>query len=262
MCGIIAMVGRVREGEWAETHSLMSNLLVASMERGIDATGFAAVTSSLDRPFNHKLLTAKAPMPADEFVATNPFWQNLKRMRCCSVIGHVRAATNGSPSDNRNNHPFIGRTAKHGGFSLVHNGVLHQPKETADRLSLKLTTDCDSELAEKLVSATGDFAMGLHKCLIELKGSMALVLVEHRSGTIWAVRDNGRPLWVCRLRAGSRTIIASTPGIISKAVAKTLGKFHNHVGNMFPMAAGFVHAFTPDGRIIAPYVPEARLDCG
>ncbi|MGA2440211.1 MAG: hypothetical protein ABSH08_04595, partial [Tepidisphaeraceae bacterium] len=198
MCGIIAVIGKVREGQWSETHALLSELLVQSMERGTDATGFSAIASSFDRPFNHRLITAKAPQPADEFVNTNPFWKALRRMRCCSVIAHVRAATSGSPSDNRTNHPFLGRTAKGGSFSLVHNGIFLEPKETADRLSLKLATDCDSELAEKLVSSTGDFAMGLYRCLTELEGSMALVLVEHRSGTVWAVRDWGRPLWICR----------------------------------------------------------------
>jgi glucosamine 6-phosphate synthetase-like amidotransferase/phosphosugar isomerase protein len=262
MCGIAAVIGNVREGDWQETHNLMSTLLIESMERGIDATGFAAVTSSLDRPHNHKLLTAKAPQPADEFVSTNPFWATLKRMRSCSVIAHVRAATSGSPSRNSNNHPFVGRMAKRGSFSLVHNGVLSQPKETADRLSLKLNTDCDSELAEKLVSATGDYALGLHRCLTELKGSMALVLVEHNSGVIWAVRDGGRPLWIAKLRDGRRTILCSTPQIITRAVEQTLGAFHSNVASLFPMASGYVHAFMPDGRIIAPYVPSARLEAG
>jgi hypothetical protein len=47
---------------------------------------------------------------------------------------------------------------------------------------------------------------------------------------------------------------------MTRAIEKTLGKFHSHVESMFPLAAGFVHAFTTDGRIIAPYVPAARLE--
>src|SRR5450432_3000373 len=99
MCGIIAVIGKVREGDWRETHALLSELLIQSTERGLDATGFAAITSSLDRPFNHRLITSKAPQPADHFVSTNPFWKTLQRTRCCSVIAHVRAATHGSPGD-------------------------------------------------------------------------------------------------------------------------------------------------------------------
>lgn len=262
MCGIAAVIGNVREGDWHETHNLMGALLIESMERGVDATGFAAVTSSLDRPHRRKLLTDKAPEPADAFVSGNPFWATLRRMRCCSVVAHVRAATSGSPTFNANNHPFVASISKRESFSLVHNGIISQPQEAADRLSLKLTTDCDSEVAEKLVSASGDYALGLHRCLKELRGSMALVLVDHNTGIVWAARDSGRPLWVARLRDGRRTILCSTPQIITRAVERTLGKFNRHVDSLFPMASGFVHAFKPDGRIIAPYVPAARLEAG
>jgi len=100
MCGIVAVVGKPCEGEWKETHALLSELLVQSMERGVDATGFAAITSSLARPFNHRLITSKAPQPADEFVATNPFWQHLKRMDFGRVIPQFRRATHGSQGAN------------------------------------------------------------------------------------------------------------------------------------------------------------------
>ena len=157
MCGIIGMIGKVREGEWHETHDLLTELLVQSMERGKDATGFAAVTSPLDAPHRHRLITAKGPLAADEFTATNPFWQSLRRMRCCSVIGHVRWTTSGHASKNANNHPFIGKV-KNGGFSLVHNGIISQPRDVADRLGVRLTTECDSEAIEKCISVTGEMA--------------------------------------------------------------------------------------------------------
>jgi glutamine phosphoribosylpyrophosphate amidotransferase len=257
MCGIIGVVGDVREGDWHETHGLLTELLVQSMERGKDATGFAAVASPLDAPQRHRLLTDKAPLAADAFTSTNPFWQTLKRMRCCSVIAHVRFATSGSPKDNTNNHPFVGK-ANSFGYSLVHNGIISQPEEAAERLGVRLTTDCDSEIIEKTISVTGDIPEGLYRCLSDLRGSMAVALIEHRTGTVWLARDANRPLWIARLHDRRRTVFASTPQIIQRAVERRLGRFGDWVDEMFPLATGHVHRLTMDGRLMAAFTLPTR----
>jgi len=259
MCGIIGIVGNVREGDWHETHNLLTELLVQSMERGKDATGFAAVTSPLHAPNRHRLITDKAPLAADEFTSSNPFWNTLRRTRCCSVIGHVRWTTSGPASQNANNHPFIGK-ANQRGFSLVHNGIISQPEEAADRLGVKLTTDCDSEVIEKTISVTGDLATGMRRCLTDLKGSMALAAVEHRTGTVWLARDYHRPLWIARLRDGRRTVFASTPQIIQRAIETGLGKFGVWVTDIFPLAPGHVYCLTPQGQLFAAFTTAARFD--
>lgn len=261
MCGIIGIVGSVREGEWHETHSLLSELLVQSMERGKDATGFAAVTSPFDRPNRHRLITDKAPLAADAFTATNPFWKTLRQMRCCSVIGHVRWTTSGPASENANNHPFVGK-ANSVAYSVVHNGIISQPEDAADRLGVNLSTRCDSEVIEKTISVTGDMARGLRRCLTDLRGSMAIVAVEHRTGTVWMARDPHRPLWMARLKDRRRTIFASTPDIIQRAVEKRLGRFGDWVTDLFPLAPGHVYCCTPDGRMFAAFTTAARYDQG
>ncbi len=261
MCAITGIVGNVREGDWHETHGLLTELLVQSLERGRDACGFVGITSPLDAPHRHRVITDKSPLAADEFTATNPFWKTLRRMRCCSVIGHVRWTTSGPASDNRNNHPFIGKTNSVA-FSLVHNGIVHDPEEAADRLGIKLTTDCDSEVIEKTISVTGDMARGMRRCLVELKGSMALAAVEHRTGTVWLARDIHRPLWIARLRDGRRTVFASTPQIIERAVETRPGRFGDWVTDLFPLAPGHVYCLTPEGRLFAAYSTAARFDEG
>jgi glucosamine 6-phosphate synthetase-like amidotransferase/phosphosugar isomerase protein len=261
MCGIIGIVGNVKEGDWHETHDLLTELFVQSMERGKDATGFAAITSSLDHPHRHRLITAKGPQAADEFTATNPFWKSLRRMRCCSVIGHVRWTTSGPASQNQNNHPFVGK-ANGASFSMVHNGIISQPEEAADRLGVKLTTQCDSEVIEKTISVTGDLPRGIRRCLTDLRGSMAIVAVEHRTGTVWLARDAQRPLWVARLRDRRRVVFASTPQIIMRAVERRLGRFGDHVLDFQPLATGHVYALTPDGRLIVAFTTPARLEEG
>jgi len=254
------MVSRDRENEWGESHLLLTELFVQSISRGRDATGFAARTEPLDAPQNVRVITAKSPQPADEFVQTNPFWKNLVRQRCAAVLGHVRYATSGTPADNRNNHPFTARLQSGTAFSMVHNGIFLDVRETADRLSLELETECDSELACRLIAASRSFADGLYQCLRQIKGSMALAVLDHRTSTIWAARCNERPLWVCRLRGGRRTILCSTPKIICDAVQRRLGSFADRVESIYPLAAGYVHGLTTDGRLIAPYTTSATLE--
>jgi glucosamine 6-phosphate synthetase-like amidotransferase/phosphosugar isomerase protein len=262
MCGIIGMVGNIREGDWHQTHGLLTELLVQSMERGVDATGFAAVTSPLDHPHRHRLITAKAPLSADAFTATNPFWQTLRRMRCCSVVGHVRAVTSGAPSINANNHPFVG-IAKGVKFSVVHNGIISQPKDAADQLRVRLTTACDSEVIEKCISATGDIAAGLRRCMVELRGSMAVALIEHRTGTVWLARDAHRPLWIARLRDKRRLIFASTPQVIKRALEQQLGRLGDWVYELQPLAPGHVFCLTPDAKLFAYYSAAVKVEeCG
>lgn len=259
MCGIIGMVGSVREGDWYETHGLLTELLVQSMERGKDATGFAAVTSPLDAPHRHRLVTDKAPQAADEFTSGNPFWNALQRQRCCSVIGHVRWSTSGSPAVNANNHPFIGKAGSVG-FSVVHNGIIDNALDAADRLGVTLTTDCDSEVIEKMISVTGSIPLGLRRCLTELRGSMGLAVVEHRSGTVWLARDPRRPLWVARLCDRRRLLIASTPQIIMRAVERQLGRFEDNVAELQPLATGYVYCLTTDARLFTVFTRAARLE--
>jgi glucosamine 6-phosphate synthetase-like amidotransferase/phosphosugar isomerase protein len=260
MCGIIGIAGNVREGDWHDTHSLLTELLVQSMERGTDATGFAAVTSPLDAQYRHRLITGKDALAAEAFCATNPFWGTLRRMRCCSVIAHVRYATSGSPQVNANNHPFIGK-ATHYAFSVVHNGIIQRPEDAADRLKVKLTTDCDSEIIEKMISVTGNIPLGIRRCLSELRGSMAIAAVEHRTGTVWLARDYQRPLWVARLRDRRRMVFASTPQIIQRAVEKRLGKFGDWVIELHPLTPGYVYALTPDARLFSVFTSAAsRLE--
>lgn len=260
MCGIIGIVGDVRRGDWHGTHGLLTELLVQSMERGTDATGFAAVTSPLAHPYRRRLVTDKAPQAADEFTGTNPYWNALRRRRCCAVVGHVRFRTSGPASQNQNNHPFVGRLDGGGGFSVVHNGVIAHPEDAADRLGVKLTTACDSEVIEKTVSAEGDLSRGLRRCLTDLRGSMAIAAVEHGTGTVWLARDAHRPLWVARLRDRRRLVVASTPHIIMRAVERRLGRFSDQIADLHPLASGHVYGMTPDGRLIAAFPTAARLD--
>lgn len=248
MCGIIGYVGAAREGEWRGTHSLLSALLVESVGRGRDATGFVAMTEPLGAPHRRRVVTDKEPLESCEFVRRNAAWRRLSGRRCRSVVGHVRAATSGSPAVNANNHPHHG-VAGASRFSLVHNGWYTNVRDMADRYALRLRTDCDTEAAARLIERAGSIPSGMARCLSELRGAQALAVLDHRTGTTFLCRDDNRPLWVCRLKDRRRVLYASTPAIIARAVEKRLGRFGDWVADCHPLAPGYVYALTADLRL-------------
>jgi glucosamine 6-phosphate synthetase-like amidotransferase/phosphosugar isomerase protein len=249
MCGIIGYVGSSRHGEWSQTHGLLTELLAQSIERGRHATGFCARTERLDAMREGRIITDKQPLEATEFVMQNPFWRALERIRCHAVIAHVRYATQGDPAINANNHPHQGVVAG-SSFSLIHNGWYTNVDEMVDRHSLVLQTDCDTEVAARLIERVGSIPAGLAACLKELRGAQALAVMEHRTGAVWLARDDNRPLFVCRLRDQRRYIFASTLPILARSVEWRLGKTSHWVGDIFPIAPGFVHKLTADPRIM------------
>jgi glucosamine 6-phosphate synthetase-like amidotransferase/phosphosugar isomerase protein len=250
MCGIIGLVGDIREGDWGQTHRLLTELLVQSIGRGRDATGFAAVTQPYGNELRRQLITDKSPVAADEFTSTNPFWRALHHQRCVAVLGHVRAATSGTSAHNPNNHPHLlfGRR-----MALVHNGWFTNSEDVVDRHSLRTRTACDSEVAARLIEEAGGLPIGLYRCLAELKGAQALVVLDSSTGTFWAATDGNRPLWVARLSDGRRTVLASTPEIMERAIQKTFDQPNGVVRDIFPIAPGYVHAISVDGRVTVPY---------
>lgn len=261
MCGIIGYVGgRLPEGSWGESHNLIEELLIAAQARGIDATGIAATRSRYDAPHRLGAVTAKRPGSADEFV-TGAEWRRLRHQRCSSVIGHTRFSTGSSPLMNANNHPFLGN-ADGIPFALIHNGIITDAEETADRLGLSMTTETDSELACRLIEKEGSLPLGLHRCLQELKGSMAFAVLDFTTGAIWLARDGQRSLWLARLKDGKRVIFGSTPEIISQAVWRSLGRPSDWIESIHPLAPNYVHTLTPDGRLVAPYGDAAILAAG
>lgn len=261
MCGIIGYIGgRLPEGYWGESHKLLGELLLAAQSRGEDATGYAATKATFDAPQRLGALTAKCPGSAEQFV-TSTEWRRLRHQRCCSLIGHTRFSTGSSPLVNANNHPF-GGSIDGKPFALIHNGILSDAKETADRLGVRMVTETDSELACRLIEKVGSLPLGLHRCLQELKGSMAFAVMDFTTGAVWLARDGQRSLWVARLKDGKRTVFGSTAEIISQAVARSLGRPSEWIESIQPLAANYVHTLTPEGRLVAPYGKGAVLEEG
>ena len=247
MCGIAGYVGFAREGEWKQTHSIMQELFLAMEHRGKDASGFAALTEPLDVPNRQSVIVGKQPLTASKYVKTDE-WNELARRRCSMVIQHVRAATHGSPDNPDNNHPF---KSADGSLYLVHNGVVVNDSDLLDQFSLHRRSECDSDVLLQIIEQAKSPFEGLRTCLSEVRGSMAVALLDSRRSVVYLVTNAGRPLWVCRLRHGRRVFFASTAAILLSALDRVLGRQRDWIGWMHPLAAGHVHALMPDGRFLA-----------
>jgi glutamine phosphoribosylpyrophosphate amidotransferase len=237
----------------------MTQLLVEAAERGVDASGFAASTEPYDAPHKGQIVTDKEAIPSPEFVQRNKAWRRLRHQRCRAILGHTRAACSGSATDPANAHPHHGIVGARR-FSLVHNGWFTNVDDIVRRHDLSMQTTVDSECATRLIERVGSIAEGMYRCLAELRGAQALAVLDHRTGTTYLCRDDNRPLWVCRLRDRRRVIYASTPSIISRAVETRLGRFGDWVGDIHPLAPGFVYALTSDLRLFIVFSSRAKLE--
>jgi glucosamine--fructose-6-phosphate aminotransferase (isomerizing) len=252
MCGIIGFVGYAREGQWRQTHDLLRALFLASEHRGEDSTGLVFQTKPLDNPLGGRIVLAKEPITASQFILGNTAFHQLRHQRCSVFLGHVRAATHGSPANNANNHPHVGKD----GLYLVHNGVCSNYREIQDKYALRLESECDSEVLLRLIEASGNPAVGLSNCLREVAGSMAVMLFDSATGLVWAARNHGRPLWLARLHHDRRMFFASTAEIIMGAFQKVMGRGSlRDIECLLPVPEDTPIAISPLGMMIAA-IPE------
>jgi len=246
LCGIIGFVGNIPEGCWGQTYRIIESLFRHVEVRGKDASGFVANAVPLDYPDRASVIAEKQPLKATEFVKLNPTFRGLAHRRCTSFVGHARAATHGEPADNRNNHPFISDDRE---LFLVHNGILTNHQQVADRLKLQLRTDCDSEVLLRLLETAPSVAGGIQDCLRLVSGSMALAVYDKAHDFVWLTGNGGRPLWLARLHKDRRWFFASTAEILHDSILAVIDKPSFDYFAPIPERVPLV--VTTDGRCIA-----------
>ncbi len=217
MCGICGYISQL-ESDQGELKKIFEKLLVASEVRGEDATGWAMVTEK------KSTIYCKAPVKASKFVQQSVF----KKFKPSSlVIGHTRQGTQGSPSQNANNHPIVTRD----GLALVHNGIIFNDGEVKGKFNLKVDGEVDSEVLVRLVEefrAKEGMEKAIKKALKELRGSAAAGLISPREpDTLYLVcADN--PLSLAYHERLKTIFFASTSSILEKSLLqakKVLGFF-------------------------------------
>jgi glucosamine--fructose-6-phosphate aminotransferase (isomerizing) len=241
MCAVVAFVGRAGP-QWRQTRRILNELLLASASRGRDATGFCAARATAART----VVTVKSAVPADQFVAKTPAWSRLGP--CSIVLAHTRHATHGDPRDNRNNHPFVSGDSR---YALVHNGIVADFRELAQRHRLRLKSHCDSEVLLRLVERFDCPLSGLSVALRECRGSLAVAVYDRERHVVWLARNDRRPLAICKLRGVKGWFVSSTTELMTAALRPVLGQsVEAHIEVLLPLAAGMVAALRPDGSLV------------
>ncbi len=192
MCGVFGFAGKLSRSEWKVAHQLLGELAVASEVRGVDAAGYAALTSS------NELIWRRQPGPASELFHSTDF-AALRRRDVVMAIGHARLATTGAPAVNGNNHPHAacdgGGAMPH--FALVHNGSVPAHEEKAAALRLPLHSQCDSELLVQALCRYGERA-GPNVCL-SFSGKQSVLAINTRTRRMLAWTNGEMPLVAFRV---------------------------------------------------------------
>lgn len=212
MCGIFGFVSNeiYNPGEFWQ---FADRLFYHTERRGHQASGFAAVSDG-------QFVTDKRALPAEFFTKISKPWRNLRYGKKVSLIGHTRAATSGSPSNNENNHPFHGPR-----YSVAHNGGIGAHRRVAAALGYNLATECDSEILLHLVEDGKTIDDGIVKVYNEVDrlSWMAVCVLERKNGLVHLFRDNQSPCSIIAVPRWNVTIFCSTKHIVADALEDVLG---------------------------------------
>lgn len=212
MCGIIGMVLSKENRTADELEALrlnFSKLVVATQIRGKDATGGFVV--SRERGIRYH----KSNLPAAEMVKTPMWWGLMDEIdnTTVAVIAHTRAATQGDPKDNANNHPI-----HIGNIVGVHNGIILNDDDIREECPFDAEVDSaaifallDRETSERRLSTEDITATAKH-----LAGDFAIAVADSRRPfCVFIARDDGRPLVTAHDAARGVLWISSTAAILS-----------------------------------------------
>ena len=205
MCGVLGVAGRFSRSEWKTAHQLLAELAVAHEVRGVDAAGFAALTS------RGELLWRRQPGPARDLFRGRDF-AALRRRTVLMAIIHTRLATTGAPAVNGNNHPHLA-----GDWALVHNGFIPAHEEKAAKLRLLLHSQCDSELLVQALCHYGERA-GPEVCL-SFGGKQSVLAIDARTQRMFVWTNGEMPLVAFRVDGLSGLWWASTEEIAQEALS-------------------------------------------
>jgi len=179
MCGI---AGYSLSARSALDRTLAAQSLLAGIaERGADAVGYAHRSPGEPYP-----TVVKQRTPASELLDRIDV-----PVGATELLVHVRDYTKGHPSIAANNHPV-----RHGPVIGIHNGIIFNDDELLAPFS------CARSEPRMTVDSEAIFALAAHShndplALEDLTGSLAAAWMDSRvSGTIFAARGAGRPLWI------------------------------------------------------------------
>lgn len=211
---------------------LTQSLATAAEERGTDATGISYVHDG-------KIVIFKRPKAAHKLHLNPPEGTRV-------VLGHTRMTTQGSEKNNKNNHPFLGKTGEKT-WSLAHNGILYNDKELRKEKQLPVTeVETDSYIAVQLIESQHKLDFDSLRYMAEaVHGSFTFSLLDE-DNSLYFVKGNN-PLCLLHFKSLGLYIYASTETIL-KAALRRLG-LNKFAVEKIDVSEGDIIKIDKDGNI-------------
>lgn len=179
MCGNLGFKALNRPPD--DWYRRLTAAFLMSEKRGDDATGIYMFDG-------RKEVLLKSPLAASDFIRTREY-RRLQSFKPLVCIAHVRAATQGTPSDNGNNHPI-----SLGDFVLAHNGIISNDKELRNLYELPDKPEVDSYVivgaVKKLVDRRISVEAAVDMVQRKLNGSYVCLLYDRAKKNLHIFRNN------------------------------------------------------------------------
>ena len=161
----------------------------------------------------------KAPIPAKDYIKSEEYEKIIKHITdwTVSIVGHTRMATQGTPTDNRNNHPF-----QYGTILGVHNGIISNWREVQERFKLDIKGNCDSEvifaLIQHFMKKESTLVEAIKETCKEVRGSLSCAVADIAKPEELVLFRRGNPLSIRTVdKPFSVVFFASRDDFITKA---------------------------------------------
>jgi glucosamine 6-phosphate synthetase-like amidotransferase/phosphosugar isomerase protein len=204
MCGIAGIYKlKGSKASYEDIRRIATKLLSNLSVRGIDAAGIAAINTT-----TKTVRILKAPIPSTKFITTKEY-KDFHYSEEDLILLHSRAATQGDPKDNNNNHPLHSTVSN---AVLIHNGILYNFKSLKKREKLPTKKD---EVDSKIILDLYDKYLDIHQVIPRISGSCAMALYTKRR--LYLYRHEN-PLVIAYLPELELIIFASTKAILQDSI--------------------------------------------
>ena len=225
MCGIygVMMYPKNRTNdELTFIKELATELAIENQVRGTHATGIAVFGKN-----GHDVL--KHNVSADDLTATGTWLNFLDKNinnNTYNILGHTRYATQGSPSNNDNNHPIVTASA-----IGVHNGWINNDDNLFDKENLFRLAQVDSEIIFRLADKEiGNERENTKNMAEKLAGVYAVGFVKKQEPHIMNWFRNNNPTTFAYIPDLNITIFASMKSFITSALATVNATLYYETG--------------------------------